>query len=511
MTVVAFRVQNFMAFEDSGWVKLCPLTLFFGRNSSGKSALLKALLLLKQSLWASGSDPFLFRSERGIDGGTYASVIHEHVVSRTLSVGFQCAVPEKLFNYLSATSVREETIIAIEVDFRLNMASKQLELHRMAISIPDRFDQKVHGEMVFEALKREGDGKLDWWFGSDFLEDHLRPNKRNIWPYVSIVMNPDIQFIPMLYLEIDPRESATEDWGQDFIYVCLLLDTLTMSIKSFLESIIYLGSIRPVPERYYRAASGDRSYTLDSGATIMRRLAELMDTSADAKTKIDSWLATLGFPVGIDVVRLHAEPKDTGVDVTDLFQVSVSGPAGLKVNLNDVGFGISQVLPIIIAGLIAESQSVILLEQPELHLHPEAQANLGDLLIEMSHKGITFLVETHSEHLLLRLQRRIAETGYEDMIAARRSPRLTTKEWRRDAKSRSTLRNDGFSLRSDSFSLVHVLREANISMVEMLSLDHRGKIVNPSLAFQDFFKQDYEDVRLLISATSEILQLEAKL
>lgn len=54
MTVTAFRIQNFMGFEDSGWVELRPITLLFGRNSSGKSALIRALLLLRQSL---GTEP----------------------------------------------------------------------------------------------------------------------------------------------------------------------------------------------------------------------------------------------------------------------------------------------------------------------------------------------------------------------------------------------------------------------------------------------------------------------
>ncbi len=56
MTVEAFRIQNFMGFEDSGWIELRPITLLFGRNSSGKSAILRALLLLRQSLSSQTED-----------------------------------------------------------------------------------------------------------------------------------------------------------------------------------------------------------------------------------------------------------------------------------------------------------------------------------------------------------------------------------------------------------------------------------------------------------------------
>jgi predicted ATPase len=74
-----------------------------------------------------------------------------------------------------------------------------------------------------------------------------------------------------------------------------------------------------------------------------------------------------------------------------------------------VGFGASQLLPIIVAGYYAPEKSLLIAEQPEIHLHPKAQTRLGDLLIDISKENKTLLVETHSEHLIMRIQRRIAE------------------------------------------------------------------------------------------------------
>ena len=79
-------------------------------------------------------------------------------------------------------------------------------------------------------------------------------------------------------------------------------------------------------------------------------------------------------------------------------------------NLKDVGFGLSQVLPVLVQCYAGDASRTIILEQPELHLHPRAQADLGDLLIDALGQGHRFLIETRSEHLLLRLRRRIAET-----------------------------------------------------------------------------------------------------
>lgn len=88
-----------------------------------------------------------------------------------------------------------------------------------------------------------------------------------------------------------------------------------------------------------------------------------------------------------------------------------------EVNLSDVGFGVSQVLPVIVQCYYAPNNSTIILEQPELHLHPNAQTGLADLFLDVidsqssdrTPRNIQLLVESHSEHFLNRLQRRIAE------------------------------------------------------------------------------------------------------
>lgn len=83
---------------------------------------------------------------------------------------------------------------------------------------------------------------------------------------------------------------------------------------------------------------------------------------------------------------------------------------GSEVLLTDVGFGVSQVLPVITLLYYVPEGATVILEQPELHLHPLAQAELTDAIVQAAlHRNIQVIVESHSEHLLLRLQRRIAE------------------------------------------------------------------------------------------------------
>ena len=93
-----------------------------------------------------------------------------------------------------------------------------------------------------------------------------------------------------------------------------------------------------------------------------------------------------------------------------LFALEIKGPyTRTRVNVTDTGFGVSQVIPAIIQGHLMPPNSTLILEQPEIHLHPRAQAGIADLLIDLTKKQKRFIVETHSEHIILRLQRRVAE------------------------------------------------------------------------------------------------------
>ena len=94
-----------------------------------------------------------------------------------------------------------------------------------------------------------------------------------------------------------------------------------------------------------------------------------------------------------------------------LFQVWVRrNPRAPEVLITDVGFGVSQILPVIVLCYYAPEGSTLILEQPEIHLHPRVQAGLADVFIDAAKtRGVQIIVESHSEHLLRRLQRRVAE------------------------------------------------------------------------------------------------------
>jgi predicted ATPase len=103
-----------------------------------------------------------------------------------------------------------------------------------------------------------------------------------------------------------------------------------------------------------------------------------------------------------------------------LYQFRVKTTRGAtEVLLPDVGFGVSQILPVLVNCAILPEGSTLLLEQPEIHLHPFAQAALADVLIDaIKDRNLQIIVESHSEHLLRRIQRRIArEVIHPDDVA----------------------------------------------------------------------------------------------
>jgi predicted ATPase len=118
---------------------------------------------------------------------------------------------------------------------------------------------------------------------------------------------------------------------------------------------------------------------------------------------VAQWLKILGLIHAFSVQEIAKE--------SNLYRVRVqASPASAEVLITDVGFGVSQILPVLVLCYYVPEGSTILLEQPEIHLHPSVQAGLADVFIDaVKRRRVQILFESHSEYLLQRLQRRIAE------------------------------------------------------------------------------------------------------
>ena len=178
--------------------------------------------------------------------------------------------------------------------------------------------------------------------------------------------------------------------------------------RSILKDLVYLGPLRSQPERYYTFSGDTTNYVGQSGEylpSILFQRPELVE-----QTNKD--LELLKVEYQLKVSKLQYE--DAGP--SNIFSLRLVDKAKVDVSLSDVGFGISQVLPIVVQSRLSEKKT-LLIEQPEIHLHPAHQAELGDMFIRsaLGEQKNTLLLETHSENLILRILRRIRETTEDEL------------------------------------------------------------------------------------------------
>jgi len=184
---------------------------------------------------------------------------------------------------------------------------------------------------------------------------------------------------------------------------------LGYAFESLFSDVFHLGPLREYPQRTYSWAGerpsdvglrGERAaHALLAGANervYQRRRVTL-------EQRIAEWLVTMGLASDFRTERISETPAYYRI----LVRRSSGAPA---VPITDVGFGISQIFPVLVLCYYAPRGSTLILEQPEIHLHPSVQSLLADVFIDViKQRNMQILLESHSEHLLRRLQRRIAE------------------------------------------------------------------------------------------------------
>ena len=189
--------------------------------------------------------------------------------------------------------------------------------------------------------------------------------------------------------------------------------------RQFSERLFYLGPLRQFPRRRYSwqgstpsdvGVAGERAVeALLASRTLGRPNTRRFDRRGYAIRRITveehvaAWLKELDL-----LQEFEVEQVAEGLDIYRVMAQRHGGSS--RVSLADVGFGVSQVLPVLVLLAYVPEGSTVVLEQPELHLHPAVQAGLADIIVEVSKvRRVQVIVESHSEHLLRRLQRRVAE------------------------------------------------------------------------------------------------------
>ena len=489
--ITSLQLENFKAFGKRTHIELAPITLIFGENSAGKSSILQALNLLKQTRENRDSGALLLpRIEGGIvELGGFKELIFDHELERKLSIRLDFEVErnnryglkrkkdakaettgyevvfsrpsldrevqlEKIVLHSSTTAepiaefqpvdVNDPDVNKVIKDSRLmwrsyqaprpaNMrAAKCVSITKNPEIWQEYFDRiKRRSEQMIQELKQlksdiensdgqrslfkeleeDGQNRIDEaieFYSADFqLEQFI---DRMLSVELETIIGLD-GFIPLPTRQRGQDGLAELETARRYGPTRLRMREMSLDINNYaayqgrqldvlFESIYPMGPFRRPPERWY-IFSG--SSPLDVGYHG-ELLPDLLFRRPEVVKEANKWLDKLE-------IGYHLKVQSASERSSDLFEVRLVDRRRKKevdVALSDVGFGVSQILPFIVQSL-AGHQQVITIEQPEVHIHPRLQADLGDLLahcVGEPHKH-KYVIETHSEHLVLRMQKLI--------------------------------------------------------------------------------------------------------
>lgn len=495
----SLHLENFKAFGHRTIVPMAPITLIFGENSSGKSSILQSLNLLKQTRESRDAEALLLpRSERGfVDLGSFQEVLFDHDLERTLKIRVEFALEresgaielhfgrhhleetinlERLEVFGSTVTEPDRPVLRFETfqdsgsheasieDQSLIEGRNYSSLNKLkCVYITE--DEKFWLRF-FERAKRIQEGGYSREIGAlaaltDQLEDLPQTVRRQAEEAFNFY-NTD--FTLETFTEWARRQVRDRSVGLDgclptrrgiqgirshsilsFLYILLFDDVgeeaavrASRRLDQLLESLFPMGPNRRPPSRWYihtGTSSHDVGYEGEMLPNLLLQNEGLVD-------EVNDWLKRLEIGYRLDVVPVASQ-------LNDLFEVRLHDlrrtNKDIIVTLMDVGFGISQILPFIVQSL-ADSERIISIEQPEVHIHPRLQADIGDLLATATKAPYNnqFLIETHSEHLVLRMQRLVRE-------------RMLGKE---------------------DIAIIYVSRGENGSRVQRLRLDEEGDFID---------------------------------
>ena len=393
MLIEEIRVQGYKSLVDAT-LHVRPLTLLAGTNSSGKSSIMQPLLLIKQTMEANYNP-----------AGALV---------------------------LNGAHVQAET--AVELVSKVNVNnyfSVRIEGNNMYPGFPDDF---VVNPYTYLELKYETEKSNFKLVLQKSIYNNVNEFKLTV-PDSWHVLNPNTLSGDELqgkarysngFLELDLINSSGKSQGQI---------SHSMTLETAISTFYHIPGLRTNPKRsYFATAFQDQikgTFDLYAAGTVSQ-WQEQQDTEKLAK--LNDYLRRLGLTDSVTAKVKNANEVELSVSRL---------PAGTKgkprkadmVNIADVGIGVSQVLPILVALIAAQEGQLVYVEQPELHLHPRAQVAMAELLAEAANRGVRVIVETHSSLLLLTVQTLVAE--------AKIKPEDVALHWfSRDAKGATTVRHE---------------------------------------------------------------------
>lgn len=391
------RIQNFKGWKDTAGIRMAPITLFFGTNSSGKSSISQFLMMLKQTVESSDRKAVLYPGDKNsaVQLGSFQEMIFHRNPEKKISFNYEWDVGKEL-KFKDVLSGKKYAASSIAFEGKIAMQKEYGEM----LSV-EYFNYRLKNEdekILSIGMQQKTTGKKYEIHSNNYP---LKRNPGRVWYPES----------PVRFYGF-PNEVIAYHQNAHFV------QSLNLEHENLFKSVFYLGPLRTKTQRLYSWSgitpesvgySGENTVPAMLAARGRKISLGHKKVNRPLEQVVAKSLKSMGLIEEFRVKRISKQRQEYEVNVQT---------RGSKdwVDLPDVGFGISQVLPVLVQCFYAPANSIIIMEQPEIHLHPSAQSALADVMIDVinskengQNRNIQLIIETHSEHFLKRLQRRIAE------------------------------------------------------------------------------------------------------
>lgn len=386
------RAQNFKSWKDTGEIRIAPLTGFFGTNSSGKTSLLQMLLLLKQTALSRDINLILrtyWDRNDYLNLGTLPELIFAAENTLHFEVGWQLAESLPLPEPEHVEPVQHLT-------FSTEIVTEITELKQRRNYV--------------QGIRYEGDNGFLAEMTRNTKDSYTVRAEVNGSEFARPQGRPRARFSPPIKCYGFSSEAVLYYTNGS------VLNQLGYEFERLFSRVYHLGPLREYPQRTYSWAGEEPGDVGLKGETAIPALLARGSTRVyktgknrqmTLEQRIAKWLAEMGLVASFRTERISENAP--------YYRVLVRRHKNsAEVPLTDVGFGVSQVLPVLVLAYYCPEGSTLVLEQPEIHLHPAVQSVLADVLIDaIQRRNIQVILESHSEYLLRRIQRHLSENRLE--------------------------------------------------------------------------------------------------
>lgn len=457
-------LKNFRCFREEQTARLAPLTLLVGENSTGKTSFMALIRALWHVVHVGDAPDF---KEEPYDLGSFDEIAHHRGGRGGSATAFDAG-----FGFFGKSTNGIKSLSTEDVCFRFEATFKK----KGTVPVPvrrhlicgDSWVEEVTGENQFRQISfRTPNGA--WKFEESVERWALSQLQHHSLPYPVLSLLNDVEdaitknIKPLSIEDMDnitplaPLQGIKEPCAEDRDFIFPLLDFIRTDVLNHMGKPYASAPVRSKPHRTYDPAR----FTWDpEGNYVPMYLADMYFQNNVRWNYLKASLEKFGRTSGLfDEISV----RPLGKKESGPFQVQIrkSGDKikGPQRNLIDVGYGVSQVLPVITELLRDDTPPMfLLLQQPEVHLHPSAQAALGTFFCDIAQPARQLVVETHSDHLLDRV--------------------------------RMDVRDGATKLKPDDVSILFFERDNLDVKIHSLRLDKEGNVLNAPLSYRKFFMEE---------------------